>query len=96
MNNKKNMTSPGMMMDSYFGGVGHVSFVPPSVAATEKTTATGSNAKPPPKPAFIELKESETVWNEERVLSPSGLEPAFNQTDEDKIMGNYILLCEKT
>ena len=71
-------------MDSYFGGIGHVSFVPPSTAATETTTSKNPNPNPP-KPAFIQVKDSETIWNEKRVLSPSGLKPAFNQTDEDKM-----------
>ena len=74
------MASQRMMTDSYIGGIGHVSFVPASAANSQTTIPK----KVKTKPAFEE--PNETHWNDERVLSPSTLEPAFNQTDEDKII----------
>ena len=71
-----------MMTDSYIGGIGHVSFVPPTVGDSE-TVSNVSKAKPS-KIAFREPREKS--WKGERVLSPSALEPVFNQTDEDKLI----------
>ena len=69
-------------MDSYIGGIGHVSFVPPSTAGPEVVSKVSKSK--PSKMAFQEPVEK--TWKDERVLSPSVLEPAFNQTDEDKLM----------
>ena len=71
-----------MMMDSYIGGIGHVSFVPPSTAAGSETVSKVTKVKT--KMAF--QGSDGKSWKDERVLSPSSLEPAFNQTDEDKLM----------
>lgn len=78
------MTSQTMMMDSYICGIRHVSFVPSSESNTETPTKDPGKTKPSTKLAFQDVDEK--VWNDERVLSPSKLEPDFNQTDEDKLV----------